>query len=383
MTHKDYLVRQKTEIARMKRIIGDGVPSVTRKQTVEDGLYNRDKISLLSGVGPAVLKLLMGVGGLVVVLDVARLTNNKISVLAKTNGLTMDCLQEWRAEAKTARRGKYKERVKDHRKMENPYESLYGDGWEIVLSRTTYMKKFLSVRDMVRHMAVESDLLMVGTQHEGKALFKHDALVLMTASKMREWTKTEMVDGRSLFSRWLLPEAGLNDSITVNGNATTSYRGRPPGNLPRLMALDEFGNKKLMDGVNRHISATRRLERGPDVATDPKYELCDIVRASRAVRRCWDPAHSPSGGAPLSPTIIAGHKRVWGQHLGEIRNVTGRMVGARVGHRGVEENKERGGKRVAGPAPWEGEGEWMNSDAHSAQEAEFERCMAGATSGMA
>ena len=77
------------------------------------------------------------------------------------------------------------------------------------------MKKNLSIRKLVRHMAVESDRLMVGTRHEGKALFKHDALSLMTARATRDWMMTEMVDGRSLYSRWLLPEAGLNDIITL------------------------------------------------------------------------------------------------------------------------------------------------------------------------
>ena len=154
------------------------------------------------------------------------------------------------------------------------------------------------------------------------------------------------------------------------------YCGRPPGNLPRLMSLDEFANKNLMDCVNRHISATKRLERGPDVTTDPKYEFCNTVRASGAVLRCWDPAHGPNGGAPTSATIIAGHKRIWGKHLGEIRAANGRMVGVRRGGRREAEPQARGGKRERGPAPWEGEGEWLNADACLAQKAKFERCEA-------
>ena len=50
------------------------------------------------------------------------------------------------------------------------------------------------------------------------------------------------------------------------------------------MSLDEFGNKNLMDCVNRHISATKRLRRGPDVATKPKFEFCNTMRASRATQ---------------------------------------------------------------------------------------------------
>ena len=133
----------------------------------------------------------------------------------------------------------------------------------------------------------------------------------MTAIESQDWMKTEKINNRSIFSRWLLPEAGLNDSLTgVNNKATTRFKNRLPGNLPRLMSLDEFGNKNLMDCVNRHISATKRLPRGPDVTTDPKFEFCNTVRASRALLRCWDYEHGTSGGAPSSETIIAGHKRV-------------------------------------------------------------------------
>ena len=104
---------------------------------------------------------------------------------------------------------------------------------------------------------------------------------------------TEKVNGRNLFSHWLLPEAGLNGSITVNDTVTIRYIDRLLGNLPRLMALDKFGNNSLMYCVNQHISATKQLEHGPDVATDQKYEFYNIVRVPRAVRRCYpvEPNH--------------------------------------------------------------------------------------------
>ena len=185
-----------------------------------------------------------------------------------------------------------------------------------MLNDTTHMQKFDDIQKLVLHVAEETDRVMVGTQHESKGLFKHDALSLMTATETRGWMKTEKVNGRSIHSRWLLPEAGLNDSLTPppeGGKATPRFKERLPGNLPRLMALDEFGNKNLMDCVNRHVSSTKRLQQGPDVATDPKFELCDAVRASRAVLRCWNPEKGPLGGAPSSKTIIAGHKRVQGR----------------------------------------------------------------------
>ena len=149
------------------------------------------------------------------------------------------------------------------------------------------------------------------------------------------------------------------------------------------MSLDEFTNKNLMDCVNAHVSATRQLVRGPDVTTDPKLELCDTVRASRALLRCWDPAHGPNGGAPTSATTNAGHTRVWGKHLGEIRMVRGRSVGSRVGHRRMEKAMPRCGVRERGPAPYVGEGEWLHADARLGKDTKLERCEAMAHGGTA
>ena len=45
----------------------------------------------------------------------------------------------------------------------------------------TAMRKWINIRELVLHMTVETDEMMKGTQLEGKGLFKHDALSLMTA----------------------------------------------------------------------------------------------------------------------------------------------------------------------------------------------------------
>ena len=42
-----------------------------------------------------------------------------------------------------------------------------------------------------------------------------------------------------------------------------------------------------------------------------------------------------------------------------------------------DSNLARGGVRERGPAPWTGEGQWLNEDARPAQRAKFERCEAG------
>jgi hypothetical protein len=44
--------------------------------------------------------------------------------------------------------------------------------------------------------------------------------------------------------------------------------------------------------------------------------------------------------------------------------------------RRAEKPMQRGGMKVKGPAPWVGEGEWLNADARVAQVLKFERCEA-------
>ena len=216
----------------------------------------------------------------VLVADVACLDDADVQTLGEVNGLGKARLQRMRTEALTAHQGKFDRATGNHKKAANPYESLHRECWLEEIKKTTYMMKFINVRDLVMHMTVQSNEIMRGTLYEGQAMWKHDALSLMTAAKTIEWMKTTVVNGRSIYERWLLPQQGLNNFITAGGKTTTRYQARPPGNLPRLMSLDEFANKNLMDCVNSHVSATREMVRGPDVHSDPKFEL-----ATQCVRR--------------------------------------------------------------------------------------------------
>ena len=110
-------------------------------------------------------------------------------------------------------------------------------------------------------MAKELDRLMKGTQFAGKAMFKHDALSLMTAKETRLWMQTTFVNGRSIYSRWLLPQAGLNERIEVEGGRfNRRYANRPPGNLPRLMSLDEYICQQCLGGRDKR---PRLRDEGP------------------------------------------------------------------------------------------------------------------------
>ena len=49
LTEKDFLLRIKTEIARVKALSGDVAPWVTGKRTDGDGIFEEDPVSKLSG----------------------------------------------------------------------------------------------------------------------------------------------------------------------------------------------------------------------------------------------------------------------------------------------------------------------------------------------
>ena len=126
--------------------------------------------------------------------------DEEIDSLAERKGLTIYLLTTARGEANTAAPGKFESVVKDHKLAANPYHLLYEDDWESVINETTYMKNFVSIRDFAMHMTVESNRLMEGTMHEGEALFKRDALSLLTAEKTKKWMRETMVNRR--FSKW-------------------------------------------------------------------------------------------------------------------------------------------------------------------------------------
>jgi hypothetical protein len=381
LTDKDLEVRIKTEIAHVKTLEGDRTPWVTGNRIAEDGLFDEDPLTMLVGAGEATAAILLE-WEVVLVNHVACLEGTDVEILVKEKGLGEVRLRRMRTEARTAHPGKFDRAMVNHTTAANPYESLYWNHWLQVI-KITYIMKCISVQDLVMHMTVESDEIMRGTQHKDEAMFKHDALSLMTAGKTVKWMKATIVNEWTIYSRWLLSEVGLNNEITTYGKMTTHYQGWPSGNLLRLTSLDKFANKNLMDCVNAHVLATQRMFNGLDVNMDPTFDLCDTVRASRALLRCWDPVHGPNSGAPTSATTNAVHMRIWGKHLGKIRMAGGRAVGSRVGHCRAEEAMQRGGEREQGLAPYLGEGAWLHADAHLGQDIKVELCVAMACNGTA
>ena len=134
--------------------------------------------------------------------------------------------------------------IKDHRKAKNPYFSRYGDRWVEKLKLSSSMLKFCCITDLIRFMMKEAEKLMKGSVHEDDLFIIHDALVLMTSKETIIWRK----ENNFLYC-WLMPMNGLQDE--------TTYSGRPVGNIPNVMPLDNSLNREILHSLSFHCVLSR------------------------------------------------------------------------------------------------------------------------------
>ena len=86
LTQKDFELRIKTEIARVRSLQGDGAPWVTGHRTQEDGIFEEDPLTKLSGVGNKTAEILAKYEVKLVV-DAALLGDDDIQILCDEPGL--------------------------------------------------------------------------------------------------------------------------------------------------------------------------------------------------------------------------------------------------------------------------------------------------------
>ena len=80
---------------------------------------------------------------------------------------------------------------------------------------------------------------MKGSVHEDYLFIVHDALVLMESKEMIIWMKDN-----NDFHCWLMPMNGLQDR--------TPYAGRPVGNTPKFIPLDNSLNRYILHSFCFH-----------------------------------------------------------------------------------------------------------------------------------
>ena len=105
LTHKDFLARRQIEISRVQALTGDGLPWVTGRRTKQDGIFEEDPVTELSGIGDEKAGILKRVGDVTLVSHVALLLDKDIKTPSKENGLNEYLLWKNWAEVKAAASG--------------------------------------------------------------------------------------------------------------------------------------------------------------------------------------------------------------------------------------------------------------------------------------
>ena len=133
---------------------------------------------------------------------------------------------------------------------------------------------------------------MNGSVHEDNFFIVHDALVFMVAKETFEWMKNN-----NYFHRWLLPMNGFQDG--------TPYAGRPVGNSPDFMPLDNILNRDIFHGLHFHCVLIRFLLDGEGKDKEKRnmrFSFFTPKEISRGLKRIWE----SKMGTPSSARIIQG-----------------------------------------------------------------------------
>jgi hypothetical protein len=97
------------------------------------------------------------------------------------------------------------------------------------------------------------------------------------------WIKDTLhTDGRSYYSLWIKPEAGLSAGAIISG--------RPPGNSSELMPWDTSLNKDVDDCDARHVAVGCGLKKG-DLRYSTRLSRRTLREQTSSYRRVMDPAH--------------------------------------------------------------------------------------------
>ena len=108
------------------------------------------------------------------------------------------------------------------------------------------MSKLFCIADLIQIMMKEAEKLMKGSVHEEDFFIVRDALVFVTSKET-----TKLMKENNYFHRWFLPMNVLQDG--------THYYGRPVGNSPEFMPLDNSHNRDISHSLRSHCVLGRFL----------------------------------------------------------------------------------------------------------------------------
>ena len=123
----------------------------------------------------------------------------------------------------------------------------------------------------------------------------------MTDARCREWMKNQKVkedSDVSYYNNWILPLHNLNDMFP-------RFKGRPIGNSPEMMLLDNCLNKDLHESGSRHVLMSRACN--PQKSDHRSFSIATPKEVSRTYLRVWN--DSMGGVSPSSKRIVQDIKK--------------------------------------------------------------------------
>ena len=179
---------------------------------------------------------------------------------------------------------------KDHRKTKNPYHLSYGERWVDKLKSSTEMLKLCCITNLIRVMMNEAEKLMKGSVHEDDFFIIHDALVLITEKETINWMRQ-----KCHLHRWLFPLNGLQHG--------TPYDGRPIGNIPEFVPLDNSLNRDIFYSLHFHFVLSHYIVDGEET-TEEERNMCLNFSTPRKISRGLNRILDSKMGTPSLARII-------------------------------------------------------------------------------
>ena len=292
--------------------------------------YRHDDISAVKGLGAA-FKERFGAVGITTVQQLKDLSDDVIANYTKKNKLPANKVKSFRAEVVSKFVDEDSPAKFDHRTTENPFQSKYGDEWELYIDKKALVGK-VCITALIDHMFHETAKIF---PDQNDWWVVHDSLSLMTAASSRRY-----MDQKGFLKHWVLPEKEMYEDLPENSKVRKYWTNKLVGNNPKAMPLDNSLNNDVHTAVQSHCVLTQNK----DNDDDEKFSMRTPAAGLKAYKRIWElqpPSHRIIHDINLTYTSL---KQVL-ENKGALVLSEYTKKGSRVGDRLREKGGRRGGKR--------------------------------------
>jgi len=174
VTEEVYQKHIKDECNRVRSLTSETSTIWTKDPRPKNIVWEEDDIAKMPGAGGKKGKLLVS-AGITKVNQLKSQTDEQLLTFANnTAGISFGFLTKLR-DTHTLE-GTCPHQHKDYRKEPNPYLAKYGeDEWRNEIEKTVFMKKYMSIRELIKKMYDNSKKVFEGTTHQEDWYFYHDA----------------------------------------------------------------------------------------------------------------------------------------------------------------------------------------------------------------